>query len=92
MHLLHDQIIHKMHDIFEEYDIVIVPSRGFNQLLITNLTGHPAISVPNGFREGSPTSFTILGGLYKETEMLTLAKAYQEQTEFDEMHPDFFQD
>lgn len=34
---------------FEGYDVVVAPTGG-EQLTVTNLTGHPALIVPNGFR------------------------------------------
>ena len=51
---------------------------------ITNLTGHPCVVLPNGFRssDGTPTSITFMGKLYRETEVLALAHAYQQATGF----------
>jgi len=46
--------------------------------------------IPNGFIEGHPTSFSLLGNLYDEATILAVAKAYQEATEWDEQHPSFF--
>lgn len=84
-------LIEAMHELFREYDVVITPTGG-RQLMITNLTGHPAISVPNGFdRKGRPTSFTLLGNLYDEGSILALARAYQLATEFEEKHPPAFE-
>ena len=37
----------------QQYDVVIAPSWEGDNLLITNLTGNPAVVVPNGFsKEG----------------------------------------
>ncbi|WP_041586148.1 amidase [Terriglobus saanensis] len=41
--------IEAMREIFEKVDIIVTPSGG-TQLRITNLTGHPAVIVPNGIR------------------------------------------
>jgi Asp-tRNA(Asn)/Glu-tRNA(Gln) amidotransferase A subunit family amidase len=50
---------------------------------ITSLTGHPAVAVPHGFTaKGTPTGMVLVGRLYREGEMLLLAKAYQERTRF----------
>ncbi len=58
--------------------------------MVTNLTGHPAVVVPNGFQDdGTPVSLTFLGGLYREAPMLALARAYQEATGFHLKHPDW---
>jgi Asp-tRNA(Asn)/Glu-tRNA(Gln) amidotransferase A subunit family amidase len=58
---------------------------GGNDLLLTNLTGHPTAVLPNGFRkrnEGSelPDSIKFTGRLYGETELLAVAHAYQQAT------------
>ena len=59
---------------------------GGNDLLITNLTGHPTVVMPNGLRKvrdseiETPVSITFTGRLYGETELLAVAKAYQDAT------------
>ena len=53
-----------------------------SNLGLTNLTGHPEVCVPNGYHEGSPTSLRFTGKLYGDTEVLTLAHAYQQLTDF----------
>ena len=46
---------------------------------MANLACYPAINVPNGFSEtGSPTNFVIYAQPYREQEILSLAKAYQD--------------
>lgn len=81
----------ELHQTFKEYDVIIAPSFGGSQLLMTNLTGHPAVVMPNGFTEkGTPTSITFLGNLYDEGIIMALAQAYQEATEWDDKHPEFF--
>ena len=69
-------------------DAYVAPSFGGDNLLITNLTGHPAVVLPNGFRkDGTPTSITFTGRLYGEAELLALARVYQESTGFHLQHP-----
>jgi Asp-tRNA(Asn)/Glu-tRNA(Gln) amidotransferase A subunit family amidase len=64
-------------------DVYVCPPYGGENLLITNLTGHPSTVVPNGFRkDGTPTSITFLGHLYREAELLAVTKAYQDATGF----------
>ncbi|UYZ58821.1 amidase [Hymenobacter latericus] len=71
----------------KDLDGYVAPSFSSN-LVITNLTGHPAVVVPNGFRPGGlPSTITFTGQLYQEAKLLALAKAYQDATEFDEKHP-----
>ncbi len=46
---------------------------------MANLACYPAINVPNGFSEtGSPTNFVIYAQPFREQEILSLAKAYQD--------------
>lgn len=74
-----------------EVDMYLCPSYGGDNLLLTNLTGHPAIAVPNGFvEEGSPHSITFMGKLDGEAIMLAVAKAYQNATGFHLKHPPQF--
>ena len=77
--------------VFQEFDVIIVPTFFGSQLSITNLTGHPALCMPNGFnRFNLPTSITFLGKLYGEASLLAVGKAYQTATGWDEMHPEMF--
>jgi Asp-tRNA(Asn)/Glu-tRNA(Gln) amidotransferase A subunit family amidase len=71
----------EMDRILADIDVYVSPTYGGNNLLLTNLTGHPSVVVPNGFRkDGTPTSITFLGRLFGEGEALALAKAYQDAT------------
>ncbi|RRQ50398.1 amidase [Maribacter algicola] len=86
-------LIAKMNELIKDYDVIISPSFGNRQLVITNLTGHPVISIPTGLdKDKHPTSITLVGNLYDEASILLLAKAFQEQTDFDEMHPEGYMD
>jgi Asp-tRNA(Asn)/Glu-tRNA(Gln) amidotransferase A subunit family amidase len=59
---------------------------------VTNLTGHPCVIVPHGFNEkGNPTSLTFIGKLFGEAEMLAVARAYQEATDWHLKHPKWLQ-
>jgi Asp-tRNA(Asn)/Glu-tRNA(Gln) amidotransferase A subunit family amidase len=68
---------------FADFDVIVTPTFAPAQLLATNLTGHPAVVLPNGFRpDGTPVSITFLGRLYGEAEPLALAYHYQRATDF----------
>jgi Asp-tRNA(Asn)/Glu-tRNA(Gln) amidotransferase A subunit family amidase len=55
---------------------------------ITNLTGHPSVTLPHGFDEkGHPTGLTFIGKLFGEAQMLALARAYQDSTGWHLKHP-----
>ncbi|WP_235298735.1 amidase [Portibacter marinus] len=84
-------LIEKMHEFMSRYDVVVSPTFGGSQLVITNLTGHPVITFPTGLdKEGHPTSLTLIGNLFEEAKILKVAKAFQEATSYDEMHPPMF--
>jgi Asp-tRNA(Asn)/Glu-tRNA(Gln) amidotransferase A subunit family amidase len=67
----------------EGLDAFVTPSFGGGVVGLTNLTGHPVVVVPNGFREdGTPVSISFVGKLFGEAEALAVAKAYQDATGF----------
>ena len=46
---------------------------------MTNYACHPAVAVPNGFNEdGTPTSMTFYAQPFKESQLLAVARAYQD--------------
>jgi len=82
------EIIQGMHQVMADVDVYVSPTFGGGNLLLTNLTGHPSVVLPNGFDEkGSPTSITFVGNLYDEATLLAFANAYQRVTEFHLKHP-----
>ena len=84
------QLIQEMAKMLENIDVYVSPSFGPN-LLLTNLSGHPCVVLPNGFdEEGSPTSISFMGKLYDEGTLLAFAKAYQDATDFHKKHPPLF--
>lgn len=98
--------IREVSKLFEQVD-VIVASTNSEQLPVTNLTGHPAVIVPNGLRgndapappavdtgdddqiggPGTPVSLTFLAGHYQDAKLCAFAKAYQDATGFQKLHP-----
>ncbi len=80
------QLMQEMAEKMEGIDVFISPS---GSTTLTNLTGHPAVVIPNGFREdGTPTAIHFIGNLYAEAKILRVAKAYQDATGFHLEHPD----
>jgi Asp-tRNA(Asn)/Glu-tRNA(Gln) amidotransferase A subunit family amidase len=73
-------LMQEMEQVMSQVDLYV----GGNDLLITNLTGHPTVVLPNGFRKSgeveTPTAITFTGRLYGETELLAVAHAYQQAT------------
>jgi Asp-tRNA(Asn)/Glu-tRNA(Gln) amidotransferase A subunit family amidase len=77
----------KWADLMRTVDVIVAPTFG-TQLVATNLTGHPAVILPNGFRDdGTPVSITFLGGLFQESALCAVAHAYQSATDFHLKHP-----
>ncbi len=83
-------LISEIEAMFGDVDVIVAPSF-HTQLLATNLTGHPAAVVPNGFMDSdSPTSITFLGRLNDEAGVLAVANAFQQATDFHLRHPPAF--
>jgi Asp-tRNA(Asn)/Glu-tRNA(Gln) amidotransferase A subunit family amidase len=98
--------IREVSRLFDEVDIIVSASNS-EQLVVTNLTGHPAIIVPNGLRgpdaptppqvdtgdddqiggPGTPVSITFLAGHYQDAILCAFARAYQQATGFEKLHP-----
>lgn len=53
--------IEAMAKVFEPFDVIVAPTNSA-QLAVTNLTGHPALIVPNGFRGADAPPFVTQGG------------------------------
>jgi len=84
-------LIDMMHESLKNVDVVITPSFGGPQLQMTNLTGHPALVMPNGFsNNGSPTSITIIGQLFGEADIVRLGAEIQKHTDFHKRMPPKF--
>src|SRR5262249_39944889 len=73
-------VMREMEEVMGQVDLYV----GGNDLLLTNLTGPPAVVRPNSSRkEGDmepPTAITFRGRLYGETALLAVAHAYQQAT------------
>lgn len=84
-------LIQEMQKLMERVDLYIAPSWEGDNLLLTNLTGHPCVVLPNGFSEkGTPTSISFLGRLFEEGKLIAFVKAYQDAAGFHKQHPPMF--
>ena len=80
---LRTRIIEEFNEVFDDLDLFVGSS-----LSLTNLTGHPEISLPHGFNsEGNPTNLRFTGKLFGEAEILLLAHAFQSATDHHLKHP-----
>ncbi|MFM7852087.1 MAG: amidase [Flammeovirgaceae bacterium] len=84
-------LIEKFNRVVKNFDLVISPANGKNISLASNLTGHPAITIPNGFDDkGRPTAIMFIGNLYDEGPLLEAAHLFQQKTEWENKHPNIF--
>ncbi|MCP4548138.1 MAG: amidase [bacterium] len=78
----------EMRKLFERVDLYVGPSFQGDNLLLTNLTGHPCVVTPNGFVDAdSPASICFTGDLYDEATLLAFARIYQQATTWHKQHP-----
>jgi Asp-tRNA(Asn)/Glu-tRNA(Gln) amidotransferase A subunit family amidase len=76
-------LMRAMEEVMRTVDLYV--GGGGQELLITNLTGHPTVVLPFGTRKTqdgaeAPTAITFTGRLYGETELLAVAQAFQQAT------------
>jgi Asp-tRNA(Asn)/Glu-tRNA(Gln) amidotransferase A subunit family amidase len=72
--------------VFEQIDVIVAPTNGGEQLVITNLTGHPSVILPNGFRgddapkppTDDPSDFQNAGGPGTPVSLTFLGNLYGE--------------
>jgi Asp-tRNA(Asn)/Glu-tRNA(Gln) amidotransferase A subunit family amidase len=84
-------LLSQMDAALAEVDVVLAPSFATNLLLATNLSGHPVVVLPNGFRSnGTPGSISFLGGLWNDAAVLRVARAWQDATGHHRPHPPGF--
>ena len=73
-----------MQKLMSEIDFFV--SSGGDELLITNMTGHPSIAMPSGFIDNGesrqPQSIQFVGRLFDEVTILNAAKVFQQQTDY----------
>lgn len=81
-------VIQEMQDLMKNIDVYVAPSFGGDNLLRTNLTGHPCVVLPHGFnKQGSPVSISFIGQLFGEAKLLAVAKKFQDAMEYHLKHP-----
>src|SRR6266487_3489653 len=76
-------LMREMDKLMSQWDVFVSPAPGRDSLIITNLTGHPAVCVPCGFldvpganngpAQHLPQAIMFTGGLYDEASPLRVA-------------------
>jgi Asp-tRNA(Asn)/Glu-tRNA(Gln) amidotransferase A subunit family amidase len=80
-------LMREMDQLMSNWDVFVSPAPGSASLLVTNLTGHPAVCVPCGFLNKLPQSIMFTGRLYDEASPLRVALAFERATQWHTMHP-----
>lgn len=80
-------LMKEMEKVMDDVDLYV----GGRDLGITNLTGHPTAVMPAGFRERGearvPFSVTMTGRLFGETNLLSVAHAYEQVAGHNKQRP-----
>jgi Asp-tRNA(Asn)/Glu-tRNA(Gln) amidotransferase A subunit family amidase len=80
-------LMREMEQLMSQWDVFVSPAPGSASLLVTNLTGHPAVVLPCGFLNDLPLAIMFTGGVYDEVSPLRVALAYERATQWHTMHP-----
>jgi Asp-tRNA(Asn)/Glu-tRNA(Gln) amidotransferase A subunit family amidase len=80
-------LMREMDKLMASWDVFVSPAPGSASLIVTNLTGHPAVCVPCGFVNNLPQAIMFTGNLYDEGAPLRVAHAYQQATNWHTQHP-----
>ena len=80
-------LMHEMEKLMSQWDVFVSPAPGSASLLVTNLTGNPAVVLPCGFVNDLPLAIMFTGGLYGEVSPLRVALAFERATQWHTMHP-----
>ena len=80
-------LMHEMEKLMSQWDVFVSPAPASASLLVTNLTGHPAVVLPCGFVNNLPVAIMFTGGVYDEVSPLRVALAFERATKWHDMHP-----
>ncbi len=85
------QLVADFNSMMSDIDVLISPSFEGDQLLMTNLTGHPCVVLPNGsYVSKNPGTITLVGNHFDEATLLAFGKYLQSLTPYEEEHPVLF--
>lgn len=79
-------LMRDMEVLLTQYDAFLSPPDS-RSVLMTSMTGHPAIVLKAGFVDELPQGILITGRLFDEARLLRVALAYEEATRWHTMHP-----
>lgn len=80
-------VMQQMAELMQDFDMYV---SGNGDVGLTNQTGHPAVIVPYTMSEGEnpqPLCTTIIGNLFEDDRILSVAHAYQRATDWHQRRP-----
>ena len=80
-------MIRDLEELMTNWDVLLAPGKAGASLSITNLTGHPALTLKCGFVDGMPRGLTLIGNLYDEATLLSVGRAYEQASDWHNQHP-----
>jgi Asp-tRNA(Asn)/Glu-tRNA(Gln) amidotransferase A subunit family amidase len=84
---LRRRLVHDFTKTLGNWDAIVCPVIGKSSLTISNLTGHPALTVPAGFVDGMPRGMTLIGNYWDEAGILAIGQAFQAATDWHKRRP-----
>lgn len=81
----------RVHGVFQQVDVFLVPPMTEAALVTTNFTGHPAVTVPIGGPDDGPQQgIAVVGALWREDLALRVAHAWQMASQVHRRRPPAF--
>jgi Asp-tRNA(Asn)/Glu-tRNA(Gln) amidotransferase A subunit family amidase len=88
---IRSMLIQTIHQQIQKVDMILAPPFWNQNLLITNLTGHPSVVLPHGFSpDGKPTGVTLIGHLFDEQRILEAGHVIEQELGVNRQHPPIF--
>ncbi len=85
---LRSDVIAGTHRALDAVDVWLAPTFGNAALTLSNLTGHPCMVMPLAARDdGRPLSITVLGRMWGEAAITTVAEHWQAHSEWHRRRP-----
>ena len=79
------QLMQQMAAFMADWDLYLSAT---GDLTLTNMTGHPCAVIPYTFLDGQPRCTMIIGRLFGDDTILSVAHAYQQKTDWHTRRPD----
>src|SRR5690606_7985551 len=85
---LRHELVDGVEALLADIDVLLAPCLAGEQLLATNLTGHPSLALPYGVDErGMPVAICLIGKPFQEGTLLAAAGAVQQALNIGALRP-----